>query len=178
MSRSCFRILCDKLKGMAKCDTVFRACIPLEKRVAIALYCLRWSAEYATICRLFGVSKTSVWRILLEFRYEVWNVLRQEYLPSTFLSPNKIQDCVDGFEIIGFPQCFGAIDGCHIEIKPSTEEATDYYNYKGWCSIVLLALVDYRYISESKTYIYINTNVINDPSYTAYGSKVMNDYKF
>uniref|UniRef100_A0A0K8UBK9 DDE Tnp4 domain-containing protein n=1 Tax=Bactrocera latifrons TaxID=174628 RepID=A0A0K8UBK9_BACLA len=36
-------------------------------------------------------------------------------------------------------------DGCHIEIRPSASDAVDYFNYKGWYSMVLLALVHYRY---------------------------------
>ncbi|XP_036322169.1 uncharacterized protein LOC118736184 [Rhagoletis pomonella] len=46
---------------------------------------------------------------------------------------------------MGYPQCIGAIDGCHIEIHPKKEEAIDYHNYKGWYSVVLLALVDAKY---------------------------------
>ncbi|TMW46009.1 hypothetical protein DOY81_008911, partial [Sarcophaga bullata] len=43
------------------------------------------------------------------------------------------------------------VDGFHIEVRPSQEDATDCYNYKGWYSIVLLALVDARY-----RFIYVN----------------------
>ncbi|XP_036337422.1 putative nuclease HARBI1 isoform X2 [Rhagoletis pomonella] len=66
---------------------------------------------------------------------------------------------------MGYPQCIGAIgrlksnameknfyqkrfyntDGCHIEIHPKKEEAIDYPNYKGWYSVVLLALIDAKY---------------------------------
>ena len=35
----------------------------------------------------------------------------------------------------GILQCIGSIDGCHIPI-------TDYYNRKGWYSIILQAIVD------------------------------------
>lgn len=35
-------------------------------------------------------------------------------------------------------------DGCHIEVNPPQDQATDYYNYKGWYSMVLLAAVDYK----------------------------------
>ncbi|KAH6935475.1 hypothetical protein HPB50_006175 [Hyalomma asiaticum] len=45
----------------------------------------------------------------------------------------------------GFPQAIGALDGCHIPISPPAENATDYYNYKGWHSMILLALVDHQY---------------------------------
>ncbi|XP_017470503.1 PREDICTED: uncharacterized protein LOC108362151 [Rhagoletis zephyria] len=70
---------------------------------------------------------------------------------SICLGNGTIEECVDGFKSIGFPQCLGALDGCHIEIRPRTEEAVDYINYKGWYSTVLLALVDARY-----RFLYIN----------------------
>ncbi|CAN7978825.1 unnamed protein product, partial [Ixodes persulcatus] len=39
----------------------------------------------------------------------------------------------------------GALDGCHFPISPPKVNASDYHNYKGWYSIILLALVDHRY---------------------------------
>lgn len=39
---------------------------------------------------------------------------------------------------------FICADGCHIEVCPPKNEATDYYNFKGWYSVVLFAAVDYR----------------------------------
>ncbi|XP_058980308.1 uncharacterized protein LOC131803215 [Musca domestica] len=151
MSRECFRILCERLCSLEKRDTTFMKCIPLEtskkagiKRVAIALYTLRSSAEYATIGRLFGVSKATVCVIFIEFCVKVWEVLSSDYLHCNIATENKIDGNVKGFEAMGFPQCFGALDGCHIEVKPPKNEAFDHYNYKGWYSMVLLALVDYR----------------------------------
>ncbi|XP_049528892.1 uncharacterized protein LOC125947697 [Dermacentor silvarum] len=47
--------------------------------------------------------------------------------------------------VCGFRQGVGALDGCHFPILPPKEHATDYHNYKGWHSIVLLALVDHKY---------------------------------
>ncbi|XP_017472039.1 PREDICTED: uncharacterized protein LOC108363251 isoform X2 [Rhagoletis zephyria] len=114
-------------------ETRFHNTICLEKRVAIALYALGPSAEYHSIANLFGVAKSTVCAALLEFCRET------------------IEDCVNGFKHIGFPQCMGALDGCHIEIHPRQEEAVDYINYKGWYSTALLALVDVRY-----RFLYIN----------------------
>lgn len=42
----------------------------------------------------------------------------------------------------GFPNCVGAMDGKHIGFRPLRKDAVLYYNYKGFHSIVLLALVD------------------------------------
>lgn len=47
----------------------------------------------------------------------------------------------------GFPQGASAHDGCHIEVYPTEEHATDYYNYEGWNSSILLAAVDHQYRS-------------------------------
>ena len=45
-----------------------------------------------------------------------------------------------------FPQCAGVIDGSHIPISPPASNHTDYYNRKGWYSIILQAIVDHRYL--------------------------------
>ena len=44
----------------------------------------------------------------------------------------------------GFPQCFGAVDGSHIPIIPPYDCPTNYYNRKGFHSIVVQALVDHQ----------------------------------
>lgn len=48
----------------------------------------------------------------------------------------------DFAEIWQFPHTIGALDGKHIRIKKTANEGSMFYNYKGFHSIVLLALVD------------------------------------
>ncbi|XP_050340632.1 putative nuclease HARBI1 isoform X1 [Bactrocera neohumeralis] len=151
MKRNSFIKLCIMLKGLEKENTNYRKAIPLEKRIAIALYALGSSAEYRTIGNMFGIGKSTVCSILIDFCHEVWRCLWPLYLKKFPMNEIQLREYLNGFESLGFPQVLGAIDGCHIEVRPAAEDAVDYYNYKGWYSTVLLALVDARC-----RFIYIN----------------------
>ena len=43
-------------------------------------------------------------------------------------------------------QCAGAIDSCDIPVMPPASKHTDFYNRKGWYSIILQAVVDDNYL--------------------------------
>jgi len=108
MTRASFEKLCQRVKRIAKQDTVWRQCIPLDKRVGIALYALGSSAEYRTVANLFGVGLSTVSTIVLDFSQTVCDEL-QEYISTYPPKEDEINRIVDGFEALGFPQCFGAI---------------------------------------------------------------------
>ncbi|XP_017120636.1 protein ANTAGONIST OF LIKE HETEROCHROMATIN PROTEIN 1-like [Drosophila elegans] len=126
--------------------------IALEKRIAIALYALGSSKDYRKVGRLFGIPSSMVPKILTEFCRFICRVFSTEYLPPEFLTQEKLEECVSGFEELGFPQCFGVLDGTHIEVRPPISDAEDYYNIKGWYSTILIALVDHR-----GRFLYVNT---------------------
>ena len=43
-------------------------------------------------------------------------------------------------------QCAGAIDGSHVPVTPPALNHTDYYNRKGWYSVLIQAVVDHKYL--------------------------------
>ena len=68
----------------------------------------------------------------------------KEYIK--FPSGDALDHVVDEFKSKwGVPQCFGAVDGCHVPICAPSEQHTDYYNRKGWYSMIIQGLVDANY---------------------------------
>jgi hypothetical protein len=64
--------------------------------------------------------------------------------------PEKMEDiwvniANDFYRRMQFPNCVGAVDGKHIQIKMPTGSGSLFYNYKHFFSILLLALVDTNY---------------------------------
>jgi len=58
----------------------------------------------------------------------------------------QLDHVVDEFkEKWGVPQCFGAIDGSHAPISAPSLLHTDYYNRKGWYSMLIQGQVDAKY---------------------------------
>lgn len=144
MSRETFQYICRRLKpALEKMDTNYRIAVPLQKRVAVALWKLATNAEYRSVSHLFGVGISTACDCLKEFCSSVEEIL----LPEIIQMPNaeKLKELALYFDQKwGLPQCVGAIDGSHIPIMAPREYHTEFFNRKGWYSIVLQAVVDGR----------------------------------
>jgi len=73
-------------------------------------------------------------------------------VPSTSQEWSKIAK--QFAQVWNFPRCCGAIDGKHVHIKQPPGSGADFFNFKGFYSTVLLALVDGDY-----NFIYVNIGV-------------------
>jgi len=139
-----FDHLCTQLAPYMQYEnTQLRQALSVKKRVAIALWVLASSAEYRIVAHLFGVGRSTVCVVIHEVCAAV-----VEHLPKYIRFPRveQQQQYIDYFESIwGVPQCIGAIDGSHIPILPPSLCHTNYYNRKGWYSMVLQAVIDYKF---------------------------------
>lgn len=97
------------------------------------------------IGHLFGVARCTVCVIVHDTCAAIVNVLLSEYIQ--FPTGNLLTSVIEGFKTKwNVPQCAGAIDGCHIPVRPPADNHTDYYNRKGWYSVLLQAVVDHDYL--------------------------------
>ena len=93
----------------------------------------------------YRIGRSTISNILRETLQAIWIALNPRYLtpPTTIEAWGKI---AKGFEEEwNFPHCLGAIDGKHIRMECPKNGGSAYYNYKGFHSIVLLAVCDANY---------------------------------
>ncbi|KAL1447466.1 hypothetical protein MTO96_044281 [Rhipicephalus appendiculatus] len=145
VSAATFRYIVESCRSdLQRVDTTMREAISVEKRVAVSLYRLCSTAEDRTIAELFAIGRSTVNLLYKEFCKAVLKNLEEDWVKM--ISPADMEEHMrEFFAVTGFPQGVGALDGCHFPVSPPKKHASDYYNYKGWYSMILLALVDHRY---------------------------------
>ena len=145
-SRSTSLILCEQLKpSIQRRTTQLCKSICVEHRVAITLWGPATCGEYHTIAHLFGVARCTVCVIVHDTCKAIVDVLLKTYIK--FPQGDDLSNVVAGFKNKwGMIQCAGSIDGCHDPVLPPALNHTDYYNRKGWYSILVQAAVDHNYL--------------------------------
>ena len=93
---------------------------------------------------MFGVGRSTVCEVVYETCQAIVDHLLSKYI--RFPSSDQQEQYIVNFESKwGVSQFIGAIDGSHIPVSPPTLCHTDYYNRKGWYSVLLQAVVDYKF---------------------------------
>ena len=130
--------LCPYIEGQT---TVMRAPIETVKRVAMTLYYLSDEGRLRKTANVFGVSRQAVSDIVRQIAIH----LCPKYIELLFTEP-EAEDLVLGFHRAhGMPQCLGAVDGTHIEIKQPPNNSMDYINRKSKHSLNVQPVCDYRH---------------------------------
>jgi hypothetical protein len=97
-----------------------------------------------TIAFSFRVGRSTVSNIVKEVCQEPWNVLQPLYLPTP--TEEMWTQAVTGFrELWELPNSLGIIDGKLFKLKYPARIGSNYFCYKNYCYIVLLAIVDPYY---------------------------------
>ena len=140
----------DHLLGLVrtkieKNDTNFRKAIKAEERLALTLRFLASGESQQSLSYSFRIGRTTVSNIITETCAAVFEALKEPYLKAPS-SPEEWKAVSRKFEEVwNFPHAIGAIDGKHIRIQCPKLTGTLYHNYKGFFSIVLLAVCDADY---------------------------------
>ncbi len=114
-------------------------------KLAATLRHLVSGAKYSDMQYSWRVAENSLSVVVRE----VCHAICEEYVDEVMTAPSTPEEwkqLADGFlDKWNFPNCVAAIDGKHIAIRKPASSGSLYYNYKGFFSIILLAIVDSDY---------------------------------
>ena len=146
-----YEILARITHRITKQDTNFKRALEPGLKLAITLRFLATGEAYKSLGTTFRVGYNTI----SLFVPEVCEAIIQEYLQEVVVLPtteDQWKAVAEGFvNKWQFHHALGAIDGKHIAIECPHSGGSLYYNYKGYHSIVLLAVAD----SEGR-FIYID----------------------
>lgn len=153
MSRATFYHILAKISEHISREWVVEEPLAPDFRLAVTIYRLTRGDYIYTIGEMCGIAKATVCAIVNETCRVIVDHLWDDNVKMLF--PEKENDFQQSMETFGkewqFPYAFAAIDGSHIPIKcprGGAQAMKQYFNFKGFYSVVLMALVDaeYRFI--------------------------------
>ena len=135
-------ILYDKLE---KQTTRFRDPLEPGLKLAMTLHHLATGASYTCMQYGWRVPPNTISVMVREVCNVIVDDMRLEYVrcPVVAAEWKVIADLF--WRRWNFPHTCGAIDGKHIAIKKPKNSGSLYFNYKGFFSIVMLAVIDADY---------------------------------
>ena len=130
---------------LARQATNYRAPISVGEKLALTIRYLATGESYTSLSCQFRVGRSTISKFLPEVCRAIQDEFTREYLkcPTT---PDEWKELEREFRIRwNVPHALGALDGKHVALKKPKNSGALYHNYKGFFSIVMLALVDGQY---------------------------------
>lgn len=134
--------------ALLKQTTKYREPLEPGLKVALTLRHLASGARYSDMQYGWRVPHNSISVVVRE----VCEAIIEEYHDELLKPPQNDAEwrtvTNEWLSKWNFPHVIGAIDGKHIACKAPANSGSDYYNYKGFFSIILLAVVtsDYKFM--------------------------------
>ena len=130
---------------LKKRHTNYRKPISAEVRLAVTLRYLSLGDGFRSLSQQFKIGLSTTREIVHETCKAIATELQDEYL-STPMNVQQWLQIAERYETRwNFPHVIGSLDGKHIRIARPRRSGSLYYNYKGYFSLVLLAICNADY---------------------------------
>ncbi|XP_041826075.1 protein ALP1-like [Melanotaenia boesemani] len=131
---------------ITKKNTRWRLAITAKERLALTLRYLATGESFASLSFHFRFGESTISMIVIETCKALHQTLRDEYLKTPTTVEEWLDVAKDFHHQWQFNHCLGAIDGKHIMILPPAHSGSTFRNYKGRFSVLMMAVVDARYM--------------------------------
>ena len=146
MTPEFFEMIKSRLEPhLARQTTNYGAPISVGEKLALTIRYLATGESYTSLACQFRVGRSTISKFLPEVCKAILDEFTREYLrcPTT---PDEWKELEIKFRIRWkIPHALGALDRKHVALMKSKNPGALYHNYKGFFSIVMLALVDGQY---------------------------------
>ena len=122
-----------------------RLSIPANECLAVTLRFLATGESYASLEFQYRISRSILSIIIPSVCQAIYQVLSKDYLKCPSTEEEWLTIARQFEERWNLPNCIGAGDGKHIRVRCPSNTGSDFYNYKSFFSIVLLAFVGPQY---------------------------------
>ena len=140
MTKRTFVKLSSELQPyLTKCITRFCMSIPVDQQIAVTMWRLATNVEYQTISALFEKGVFTVCDIIHRTCHAMAEHMLLNYVKKP--SEERMKEIIEFETLWCFPQVIGAIDGSHVPILKPVDSASDYFNRKGFYSIIIQEVV-------------------------------------
>ena len=141
MDVSTFEYLCSTLApDLQREDTRLRVAILVQVKVAVSISRLATGNSMQCIADLYKIGLSSSQRAVSEFCSAIKKKLLRKFI--NWPSPSTMEIYAQEFQDLHqIPYVVGTVDGSHIPIVAPRLHAPDYYNRKGFHSILLQGVV-------------------------------------
>ncbi|XP_062621654.1 putative nuclease HARBI1 [Saccostrea cucullata] len=133
---------------LTKEQTNFRPNLEPGLKVAVTLRHLASGTKYRDMQYAWRVPHNTISKVVRD----VCEAIVDEYLDEQMTCPTTEEEwrqiADDWLQRWNFPHTIGAIDGKHVACKAPPNTGSEYYNYKGFFSIILFGMVssDYKFL--------------------------------
>ncbi|KMQ88379.1 nuclease harbi1-like protein [Lasius niger] len=118
--------------------------LPVKLKLAATLAFLAHGDSIKSKAWEFRIGKSTMYKIVIEVCQAIWTILQPLYLPEPSYEL-WTQIAENFFSKWQFPNCVGAIDGRHMQIQAPPNSGSEFFNYKKYFSLVLMASCDASY---------------------------------
>ena len=125
--------------------TRMRMPIPVDETLAVTLRYLATGESFESLMYQFRIHRMTIPLFVPKVCQAMYETLKEEYLNVPNTKEQWLELANGTYEKWRFPNAYEAIDSKHIALFHPRDIALEFYNYKGFYSLVLMATVDYNY---------------------------------